>query len=60
MSSPARRAEKERERLRESEEREQERLRKAGRAMWQRIEESNADEEVKSILHEIASHMGLE
>lgn len=60
MTRPARRRELEDIRQRESEERERERWRKNELSMFTRIEEADASEDVKDILHRMAQHMGLE
>lgn len=60
MSSPARRAERRREREAEYEARMAEQHRKGALSMFMRIEESDASEDVKDILHRIAQHVGLE
>lgn len=40
--------------------REKEDRRRAALSLWERIEESGADDKVKEILHMLASHGGLE
>lgn len=60
MSSKERRAELEREfEARQAKQREEE-LRKEALSMWGLIEESDASEDVKHILHKMAQHIGME
>jgi hypothetical protein len=60
MSSPAREREKRLQRDAEYEERRLEQARKEALSMFGRIEEAEASEDVKDILHRIARHVGLE
>lgn len=60
MSRPERRREKERQYEAEEEARRQEEWRKEQLSMYDRIEEADASEDVKDILHRLAQHAGLE
>jgi predicted CopG family antitoxin len=60
MSSPARRKEKEAAWEVEYAAREAERRRKEDLDIFDRINESDASEDVKDILHRMAAHVGLE
>lgn len=55
-----RRARQEAEFNAEYEKRQREVARKAALTMWERIEEAEASDDVKDILHRIAVHVGLE
>lgn len=57
MSSPRRRAERQRELEKVLSEQEREECRRAGLTMWERIEECDADSTVKDILHRFAEHL---
>lgn len=60
MSSKERRAEKQREWEAQQAAANVERCRKEALTMYERINESDASEDVKDILHRIAQHVGLE
>ena len=60
MSSKKRRAANEAEWQRNYEARQLEEARKAALNMWERIEESDASDDVKEILHMLAEKAGLE
>lgn len=60
MSSSARKDEKRAEWARQQEANEAERLRRAGRSMWQKIEDAESICDVREILHELADKVGAE
>jgi len=59
MSNSARRKEREAEFKKEQDARRVEEARKDALTMWERIEEAPASDEVKDILHRLASHIGM-
>jgi hypothetical protein len=60
MTNPRRRAELQAQRDREWDERAREQSRKDALSMFMRIEEADASEDVKDILHRLAQAAGLE
>jgi thymidylate kinase len=60
MSNSARRKEREAEFEKEQDARRVEEARKDALTMWERIEEADANDDMKDILHRLASHIGLE
>lgn len=60
MSSPERRAQQAKEFEQQQQERANEQLRKTRLTMWERIEEANASDDVKDILHRICEKIELE